>query len=148
TRRWIAAWVYPILERHVPEPSRDAASAGELRAVIDAMLTARSRVRHPMSIHMFSGAPTRAEIALFLEHHWLRSCRFHQLVVEFAQRRDDVGEPAILYGNLYDETGSGAPPRAHPPLLQRLKVHLGLPSSCGERAVMPEERVYLNNRIR
>jgi len=148
TRRWIAAWAYPALDRQAPAASQSAASAGELRAVVDAIVDARSRVRHPMSIHMFSGSPTPREIALFLEHHWLRSCRFYQLVVEFAQLRHEFSDLTVLYDNLYDETGSGDPAKAHPPLLQRLMAQLGLPSSFGARAVMREEQVYLNNRVR
>jgi len=149
TRRWLAAWVYPVLDRYIPGSSLPAtASAAELGAAADAMIAARSRVRHPMSIHLFSGAPSAAEISRFLEHHWLRSCRFYQLVVEFAQLRDDFADLAVLYDNLFEETGGGDPSKAHPPLLARLMRHLGLASSFTERAVMVEEQAYLNNRVR
>jgi pyrroloquinoline quinone (PQQ) biosynthesis protein C len=150
TRRWIAAQAYTVQDRNIPESRlcSSTSSAAELFAAVEAMVAARSRVRHPMSIHMFSGEPTVGEIALFLEHHWLRSSRFYQLVAEFALLREDFADLAILYDNVFEETGSGDASKAHPLLLQRLMAYLNLPSSFSEKAVMIEEQAYLNNRFR
>jgi len=56
TRRWMASQVYLVEDRFVPEPAGfSAVPVEEFRKKVDAEIEARSRVRHPMSVHLFQG---------------------------------------------------------------------------------------------
>ncbi|WP_276147400.1 HOASN domain-containing protein, partial [Pseudomonas aeruginosa] len=52
TRRWMASQVYLVEDRFAPEPAGfSAVPVEEFRKKVDAEIEARSRVRHPMSVH-------------------------------------------------------------------------------------------------
>ncbi|WP_228278003.1 HOASN domain-containing protein, partial [Acinetobacter nosocomialis] len=72
TRRWMASQVYLVEDRFAPEPAGfSAVPVEEFRKKVDAEIEARSRVRHPMSVHLFQGTPPVEDVRFFLEHHWV-----------------------------------------------------------------------------
>lgn len=81
TRRWMASQVYLVEDRFAPEPAGfSAVPVEEFRKKVDAEIEARSRVRHPMSVHLFQGTPPVEDVRFFLEHHWVRSYNFYSLL--------------------------------------------------------------------
>ncbi len=149
TRRWLASQIYQVEDRFAPElPDFQPVPVEQFRARIDAEIQARTRVRHPMSLHLFQGTPTHEEVRSFLQHHWTRSYNFYSLLAELAFRFEDIRDASVFYRNLYGEAGAETPERSHPALLARLMEHFGIPLRIDFAALHPLEKAYLNNRIR
>jgi pyrroloquinoline quinone (PQQ) biosynthesis protein C len=149
TRRWMASQVY-LMEDEFAEnlPSPPLLSVEEFRKKVDAEIAARSRVKHPMSVHLFQGNPSLSDVRFFLEHHWIRSYNFYSLLAELAFRFKDIGDASVFYRNLYGEAGAENPDRSHPVLLSRLMTHFEIPLEINFSDIHPLEKAYLNNRIR
>ncbi len=107
----------------------------------------RSGLRHPMSAHLFAGAPDLRAFRVYLQHHWYRSRGFFRELTEFVGGLS-LADARGLYANLYDEVGAGEPGRAHPELLQNLLGHFDLRADFTEPPPWTEAQAYLNNRIR
>lgn len=149
TCRTITDHLYPVEEGFIPvEKLERLLPIDDFRGQVDEIIRQQSRVRHPMSMHLYEGEPTHQQLRRFLYHHWLRSSAFFSLIATFAARLDDIREAASLYQNLYEEAGEGDISGAHPLLLQKLLRYFDVPCDFGERSDMPEEQAYLNNRIR
>ncbi|WP_244750500.1 HOASN domain-containing protein [Pseudomonas aeruginosa] len=149
TRRWMASQVYRVEDRFAPEPAGFAAvPVEEFRKKVDAEIEARSRVRHPMSVHLFQGTPPVEDVRFFLEHHWTRSYNFYSLLAELAFRFEDIEDASVFYRNLYGEAGAENPERSHPALLSHLMTYFDIPLRIDFPALHPLEKAYLNNRIR
>lgn len=149
TRRWLASQIYLVEDRFAPEPSDFAPlPVDEFRARIDAEIAARTRVRHPMSLHLFQGTPPHQDVRFFLQHHWIRSYNFYSLLAELAFRFEAIEDASVFYRNLYGEAGAETPDRSHPALLSRLMEHFEIPLRIDFASLHPLEKAYLNNRIR
>jgi len=147
-RLWLVQAGYAVEEAHVPAVAPEPAlGPDELLARLADELQRSTGLTHPMSAHMFHGDPTRAYLAIYLRHHWHRSRLFYRELTELALTCP-LRHASVLHRNLYDETGGEDSARAHPFLLQRLLVHLGLPHGFADRPELPEAHAYLNNRIR
>jgi pyrroloquinoline quinone (PQQ) biosynthesis protein C len=143
-RQYLASSVYPIEEAHIPCAEAPAAPLAE---AVKSSMTMRDRLGSDLARYLFAEEPPRLEaVRIYILHHWYRSRGFWRLLADFAARRD-LDCAGVLYANLGDETGGGgAPP--HPRLLQRLLVHLELPSGMHDRPQPVEALAYLNNRSR
>lgn len=149
TRRWLASLIYRVEDEFAPAlPDFRPVPVEQFRALIDAEIQARTRVRHPMSLHLFQGTPSQQEVRTFLQHHWNRSYNFYSLLAELAFRFEDIRDASVFYRNLYGEAGAETPDRAHPALLSRLMEHFDIPLGIDFAALDPLEKAYLNNRIR
>ncbi|CAM2791944.1 Iron-containing redox enzyme [Pseudomonas gessardii] len=149
TRRWMASQVYLIEDEFAPPlPDFEVVSVDEFRKKIDAEIEARSRVNHPMSVHLFQGTPPHEDVRFFLEHHWTRSYNFYSLLAELAFRFEAIEDASVFYRNLYGEAGAETPDRSHPALLSHLMTHFNIPLRIDFPALHPLEKAYLNNRIR
>lgn len=149
TRRWMASQVYLVEDRFAPEPAGfSAVPVEEFRKKVDAEIEARSRVRHPMSVHLFQGTPPVEDVRFFLEHHWVRSYNFYSLLAELAFRFENIEDASVFYRNLYGEAGAETPERSHPALLSHLMTYFDIPLRIDFPALHPLEKAYLNNRIR
>ncbi|MBG6468305.1 iron-containing redox enzyme family protein [Pseudomonas aeruginosa] len=149
TRRWMASQVYLVEDRFAPEPAGfSAVPVEEFRKKVDAEIEARSRVRHPMSVHLFQGTPPVEDVRFFLEHHWVRSYNFYSLLAELAVRFENIEDASVFYRNLYGEAGAETPERSHPALLSHLMTYFDIPLRIDFPALHPLEKAYLNNRIR
>lgn len=145
-RTWLVEAGYAVEEAHVPAVALTAALApAELLARLDE--ERRAGPPHPMSEHLFRGAPTLGDLKIYLRHHWHRSRYFYRELTELALTRP-LGQASVLHRNLHEETGEDDPARAHPFLLQRLLGHLGVPRGFDDRPELPAAQAYLNNRIR
>ena len=148
-RLWLAQQLYQVQERFIPDVNDPEISSPQaFKELIDQEVSQRARLTHPMSVHLYGGAPNQSEIDLFLQHHWLRSALFYRLIGEFALRFESFEDSTPLYENLFDESGNGVPTKAHPTLLQNLLRYRGLPCEIDETSTMPQEQAYLNDRIR
>lgn len=115
TRRWMASEVYRVEDEFAADlPSFIALPADEFRKQVDAEIAARSRVNHPMSVHLFQGTPPVQDVRFFLEHHWTRSYNFYSLLAELAFRFEAIEDASVFYRNLYGEAGAETPERSHP----------------------------------
>ncbi|MCB2255821.1 iron-containing redox enzyme family protein [Pseudomonas chlororaphis] len=149
TRRWLASQVYLMEDEFAPDlPDAPALSVEEFRRQVDAEIESRSRVRHPMSLHLFEGTPPREDVRFFLEHHWTRSYNFYSLLAELAFRFEAIEDASVFYRNLYGEAGAETPERSHPALLSHLMTYFDIPLRIDFPALHPLEKAYLNNRIR
>ncbi|QQP95695.1 HOASN domain-containing protein [Lysobacter enzymogenes] len=149
TRRWFASRIYTVEDEFAPElPEFQPVSVADFRAAIDAEIASRTRVRHPMSLHLFQGQPSHGEVRSFLQHHWNRSYNFYSLLAELAFRFPDIRDASVFYRNLYGEAGAETPERSHPALLSHLMLHFDIPLEIDFAALHPLEKAYLNNRIR
>ena len=148
TRRWMASQVYLVEDRFAPEPAGfSAVPVEEFRKKVDAEIEARSRVRHPMSVHLFQGTPPVEDVRFFLEHHWVRSYNL-QPPGGLAFRFENIEDASVFYRNLYGEAGAETPERSHPALLSHLMTYFDIPLRIDFPALHPLEKAYLNNRIR
>jgi pyrroloquinoline quinone (PQQ) biosynthesis protein C len=149
TRRWLASQIYRIEDELAPEPAEfTLLPLSAFRERVDAEIASQTRVRHPMSLHLFQGAPSHHEIKLFLHHHWIRSYNFYSLLAELAFRFDDIADASVFYRNLYGEAGEQSADRSHPALLAKLIEYFGIPLRIDFSSLNPLEKAYLNNRIR
>lgn len=149
TRRWMASQVYLVEDEFAPDlPAFAALPVEEFRKKVDAEIEARSRVTHPMSLHLFQGTPSQQDVRFFLEHHWTRSYNFYSLLAELAFRFEAIEDASVFYRNLYGEAGAEAPDRSHPALLSHLMTHFDIPLNIDFPRLQPLEKAYLNNRIR
>lgn len=149
TRRWMASQIYQIEDKFAPALSDfTALPVDQFREKVDAEIAARTRVKHPMSIHLFQGTPPRQDVRLFLQHHWTRSYNFYSLLAELAFRFEAIEDASVFYRNLYGEAGAEHPERSHPALLSHLMTYFDIPLSIDFSALHPLEKAYLNNRIR
>ncbi|QWP76790.1 iron-containing redox enzyme family protein [Lysobacter sp. K5869] len=149
TRRWLASQIYTVEDQFAPAlPDFQPVSVDAFRAAIDAEIASRTRVRHPMSQHLFQGTPSEQDVRSFLQHHWNRSYNFYSLLAELAFRFPDIRDASVFYRNLYGEAGAETPERSHPALLSHLMVHFEIPLEIDFAALHPLEKAYLNNRIR
>lgn len=149
TRRWMASEVYRVEDEFAADlPSFTALPADELRKQVDAEIAARSRVNHPMSVHLFQGTPPVQDVRFFLEHHWTRSYNFYSLLAELAFRFEAIEDASVFYRNLYGEAGAETPERSHPAMLAHLMEYFDIPLAIDFPALHPLEKAYLNNRIR
>lgn len=149
TRRWLASQVYRAEDEFAPAlPAFQPVPVERFRALIDAEIAERTRVRHPISQHLFQGEPSVQDVRFFLEHHWIRSYNFYSLLAELAFRFQDIRDASVFYRNLYGEAGAETPERAHPALLSKLMAHFDIPLAIDFAALHPLEKAYLNNRIR
>lgn len=145
----MASQVYLVEDRFAPEPAGfSAVPVEEFRKKVDAEIEARSRVRHPMSVHLFQGTPPVEDVRFFLEHHWVRSYNFYSLLAELAFRFENIEDASVFYRNLYGEAGAETPERSHPALLSHLMTYFDIPLRIDFPALHPLEKAYLNNRIR
>lgn len=147
-RAWLVQAGYAVEEAHVQpvEPFEPLAPDALLARLRDEHARA-SGLAHPMSTHMFHGAPTLDELKIYLRHQWHRSRLFYRELTELALTRP-LAQASVLHRNLYDETGGEDPTLAHPRLLQRLLRHLDIPHGFADRPELPAAQAYLNNRIR
>ena len=149
TRRWLASQIYQVEDRFSSVPFDFAVlSVEEFRAKVDAEIAARTRVRHPMSLHLFQGTPPHEHVKFFLHHHWIRSYNFYSLLAELAFRFEDIADASVFYRNLYGEAGAESPEHSHPVLLSRLMQYFEIPLRIDFPTLHPLEKAYLNNRIR
>lgn len=149
TRRWMASQVYLIEDQFAPHlPDFKVLPVEAFRKRIDDEIEARSRVNHPMSVHLFQGTPPLEDVRFFLEHHWTRSYNFYSLLAELAFRFEAIEDASVFYRNLYGEAGAETPERSHPALLSHLMTHFDIPLRIDFPALHPLEKAYLNNRIR
>ncbi|WP_200899906.1 HOASN domain-containing protein [Lysobacter capsici] len=149
TRRWLASQIYQVEDRFAPAlPDFRVLPVDEFRAKVDAEIASRTRVRHPMSLHLFQGAPPLRDVRLFLRHHWNRSYNFYSLLAELAFRFEAIHDASVFYRNLYGEAGAESPERAHPILLSHLMAYFDIPLRVDFAALDPLEKAYINNRIR
>lgn len=149
TRRWLASQIYQVEDRFAPVP-RDFRflPVDAFRERVDAEIASQTRVRHPMSVHLFQGTPSQEEVKFFLHHHWIRSFNFYSLLAELAFRFDDIADASVFYRNLYGEAGGESADRSHPALLAKLMEYFGIPLGIDFPSLNPVEKAYLNNRIR
>lgn len=149
TRRWLASQIYQMEDKFVPALSDfSALPVEQFRARVDAEIASRTRVKHPMSIHLFQGTPPSQDVRFFLQHHWIRSYNFYSLLAEIAFRFEAIRDASVFYRNLYGEAGAEAPDRAHPTLLSHLMEYFDIPLRIEFAPLDPLEKAYLNNRIR
>lgn len=149
TRRWMASQVYLVEDKFAPAlPNFSALPVDQFRERVDAEIAARSRVKHPMSIHLFEGMPPRQDVRFFLQHHWYRSYNFYSLLAELAFRFEAIEDASVFYRNLYGEAGAETPDRSHPALLSHLMTYFDIPLNIDFARLHPLEKAYLNNRIR
>lgn len=149
TRRWMASQVYLIEDKFAPKLADfKLLPVDEFRKQVDAEIEARSRVTHPMSVHLFHGTPPLQDVRFFLEHHWTRSYNFYSLLAELAFRFEAIEDASVFYRNLYGEAGAETPERSHPALLSHLMTYFDIPLRIDFPALQPLEKAYLNNRIR
>ncbi len=149
TRRWMASQVYQVEDRFAPAlPHFAPVPVAQFRERVDAEIAARSRVRHPMSLHLFEGTPPREDVRFFLQHHWIRSYNFYSLLAELAFRFEAIEDASVFYRNLYGEAGAEDPSRSHPALLSHLMTYFDIPLRIDFAGLHPLEKAYLNNRIR
>lgn len=149
TRRWLASQIYQVEDRFAPQlPSFQPVPVDAFRARVDEEIASRTRVKHPMSLHLFQGNPSREEVKYFLHHHWIRSYNFYSLLAELAFRFEDIADASVFYRNLYGEAGAESPDRSHPALLAKLIEHFGIPLRIDFQPLHAQEKAYLNNRIR
>ncbi|QYX48080.1 iron-containing redox enzyme family protein [Pseudomonas tussilaginis] len=149
TRRWMASQVYLIEDQFAPKLADfSALPVDEFRKKVDDEIAARSRVNHPMSVHLFQGTPPIEDVRFFLEHHWTRSYNFYSLLAELAFRFEAIEDASVFYRNLYGEAGAETPERSHPALLSHLMTYFDIPLRIDFPALQPLEKAYLNNRIR
>lgn len=149
TRRWLASQIYQVEDRFAPEvPDFKPLSVEAFRARVDEEIASRTRVRHPMSLHLFQGSPTHEEVKFFLHHHWVRSYNFYSLLAELAFRFEDIADASVFYRNLYGEAGAETANRSHPALLATLMEYYKIPLRIDFQPLHPLEKAYLNNRIR
>eukprot|EP01034_Spumella_vulgaris_P004920 gene4920-6279_t len=128
TRRWMASEVYRVEDEFAADlPSFTALPADEFRKQVDAEIAARSRVNHPMSVHLFQGTPPVQDVRFFLEHHWTRSYNFYSLLAELAFRFEAIEDASVFYRNLYGEAGAETPERSHPAMLAHLMEYFDIP---------------------
>lgn len=101
TRRWMASEVYRAEDEFAVDlPGFTALPVDEFRQLVDAEIAARSRVNHPMSVHLFQGTPPVQDVRFFLEHHWTRSYNFYSLLAELAFRFEAIEDASVFYRNL------------------------------------------------
>ncbi|MEH6417924.1 HOASN domain-containing protein [Pseudomonas sp. CGJS7] len=149
TRRWLASQIYRVEDRFAPELTDFTfLPVDQFRARIDAEIQTRTRVKHPMSLHLFQGTPPHRDVRLFLQHHWTRSYNFYSLLAELAFRFEAIHDASVFYRNLYGEAGAETPDRSHPALLAQLMEHFEIPLRIDFASLDPLEMAYLNNRIR
>lgn len=149
TRRWLASQVYQIEDKFIPESTGFAfVPVAAFRERVDTEIASRTRVRHPMSLHLFQGAPSHEEVKFFLRHHWIRSYNFYALLAELAFRFEDIADASVFYRNLYGEAGAESPDRSHPAMLARLMEYFGIPLRIDFSSLEPSEKAYVNNRLR
>ncbi len=150
-RAWLVQAGYAVDEAHVApidelEPGVALAPEALLARLRDEHARA-SGLAHPLSTHMFHGAPTLEDLKIYLRHQWHRARLFYRELTELALTRP-LAQASALHRNLYDETGAEDPTRAHPLLLQRLLRHLDVPHGFTDRPELTTAQAYLNNRIR
>lgn len=149
TRRWMASQIYLVEDKFAPElPNFTALPVDQFRERVDAEIAARTRVKHPMSVHLFEGTPPLRDVRFFLQHHWTRSYNFYSLLAELAFRFEAIEDASVFYRNLYGEAGAESPDRSHPALLAHLMTYFDIPLSIDFARLDPLEKAYLNNRIR
>lgn len=149
TRRWLASQIYRVEDQFAPALADFVAlPVDQFRAKVDAEIESRTRVKHPMSVHLFQGTPPRQDVRQFLQHHWIRSYNFYSLLAELAFRFEAIHDASVFYRNLYGEAGAETPERAHPTLLSHLMEHFEIPLGIDFAALHPLEMAYINNRIR
>ena len=149
TRRWMASEVYRVEDEFAADvPGFSALPVEEFRQQVDAEIAARSRVNHPMSVHLFQGTPPVQDVRFFLEHHWTRSYNFYSLLAELAFRFEAIEDASVFYRNLYGDAGAETPERSHPAMLAHLMEYFDIPLAIDFPALHPLEKAYLNNRIR
>lgn len=149
TRRWMASQIYHVEDKFAPALSDfTVLPVDQFREKVDAEIAARTRVKHPMSIHIFQGTPPVQDVRLFLQHHWNRSYNFYSLLAELAFRFEAIEDASVFYRNLYGEAGAESPERSHPALLSHLMTYFDIPLRVDFSGLHPLEKAYLNNRIR
>jgi pyrroloquinoline quinone (PQQ) biosynthesis protein C len=149
TRRWIASQIYQVEDKFAPQAADfQPLPVDAFRARVDEEIANRTRVRHPMSLHLFQGTPSYEEIKFFLHHHWIRSYNFYSLLAELAFRFEDIADASVFYRNLYGEAGAETPDRSHPALLAKLMEYFKIPLRIDFRSLHAQEKAYLNNRLR
>lgn len=149
TRRWLASQIYKVEDTFAPQlPTFQPLPAQDFRVHVDAEIAARTRVKHPMSVHLFQGTPSREEVRFFLHHHWIRSYNFYSLLAELAFRFEDIADASVFYRNLYGEAGAESADRSHPALLAKLMAYFQIPLRIDFQPLHAQEKAYLNNRIR
>ncbi len=149
TRRWLASQIYQVEDRFAPQvPAFQPLPVEAFRARVDEEIASRTRVRHPMSVHLFQGTPSREEVKYFLHHHWIRSYNFYSLLAELAFRFEDIADASVFYRNLYGEAGAESADRSHPALLATLMKYFEIPLRIDFQPLHTQEKAYLNNRIR
>jgi pyrroloquinoline quinone (PQQ) biosynthesis protein C len=149
TRRWLASEIYRVEDKFAPQlPAFQPLPVESFRARVDDEIASRTRVKHPMSVHLFQGTPSREEVKYFLHHHWIRSYNFYRLLAELAFRFEDIDDASVFYRNLYGEAGAESAERSHPALLATLMKHFEIPLSIDFQPLHAQEKAYLNNRIR
>jgi len=149
TRRWLASQIYQVEDRFAPEPTPFVfLPVDGFRERVDGEISSHTRVRHPMSHHLFQETPSHAEVKLFLHHHWIRSYNFYSLLAELAFRFEDIADASVFYRNLYGEAGAESAGRSHPALLAKLIEYFGIPLRIDFPSLDALEKAYLNNRIR
>ncbi|MBW8810108.1 MAG: hypothetical protein JF591_15075 [Lysobacter sp.] len=81
TRRWLASQIYQVEDRFAPTLTDfRVLPVDQFRAAVDAEIASRTRVKHPMSLHLFQGTPPLRDVRMFLRHHWNRSYNFYSLL--------------------------------------------------------------------
>lgn len=149
TRRWMASQIYRMEDTFAPALADFAVlPVAQFREKVDAEIAARTRVKHPMSVHLFQGTPPLQDVRFFLQHHWTRSYNFYSLLAELAFRFEAIEDASVFYRNLYGEAGAETPERSHPALLAHLMTYFDIPLRVDFPALQPLEKAYLNNRIR
>ncbi|MFC0225493.1 HOASN domain-containing protein [Serratia aquatilis] len=149
TRRWLASQVYLMEDNFAPALTEfNVLPVEQFREKVDAEIAARTRVKHPMSVHLFQGAPPRQDVRFFLKHHWIRSYNFYTLLAELAFHFEAIEDASVFYRNLYGEAGAEVAERSHPALLSHLMTYFDIPQRVDYSALHPLEKAYLNNRIR
>ncbi len=149
TRRWLASQIYQVEDRFAPQVSDfQVLPVDAFRARVDAEIASRTRVRHPMSLHLFQGTPSHEQVRFFLHHHWIRSYNFYGLLAELAFRFEDIADASVFYRNLYGEAGAETANRSHPALLAKLIEYYKIPLSIDFKPLHAQEKAYLNNRLR
>lgn len=149
TRRWLASQIYQVEDRFAPESTAFVfLPVDAFRESVDGEIASQTRVRHPMSVHLFQGTPSYEEVKFFLRHHWIRSYNFYSLLAELAFRFEDIADASVFYRNLYGEAGEEAADRSHPALLAKLVDYFEIPRRIDFSSLNPLEKAYLNNRLR
>lgn len=147
--RWLASEVYRVEDLFFLEPtSFEAMPKDAFRPYIDNYILQKTRLKHPMSGHLYQGSPSETDIKHFLHHHWIRSYDFYRLLAELAFRFRDITDGAVFYRNLYGEAGAESPAKAHPKLLEKLMLYFELPTKIDFHTIHADEAAYLNNRLR